>query len=116
MRGAELTDDARGRGQARGVMARQLRAAVRRELAAGTVSIGEVLADGRADDERGRVLARMRVVDLLCSFPGIGPVRAAEMMDRIGIADNRRIGGLGPRQVQQLTDLIEERFRERFED
>lgn len=94
----------------RAVRARQVRAEVRQGLGSGRVHVGDVLVDGRAEDERGRILARMKVVDLLCSFPGIGPIRAAEMMQQIGIAANRRIGGLGERQVARLLDALSTRY------
>ena len=106
-----LTPADRAAAAARGVRARQVRAEVRIGLGQGSLSVADVLRDGHADDERGRILARMKAVDLLSSFRGIGPVRAAEMMEEIGIAANRRVGGLGPRQVQQVTDLITDRYR-----
>ena len=105
-----LTPEARAAAAARGVHARQVRAQVRAGLADGSVRVADVLRDGQGHDERGRVLARMKVVDLLSSFRGIGPVRAADIMDAIGIAANRRVGGLGPRQVEELTHLIGERY------
>jgi hypothetical protein len=92
------------------VHARQVRAQVRAGLADGSVRVADVLRDGQGVDERGRTLARMKVVDLLSSFRGIGPVRAADIMDAIGIAANRRVGGLGPRQVEEITHLIGERY------
>jgi hypothetical protein len=92
------------------VHARQVRAQVRAGLADGSVWVADVLRDGQGADERGRTLARMRVVDLLSSFRGIGSVRAADIMDAIGIAANRRVGGLGPRQVEEITHLIGERY------
>lgn len=95
---------------ARGVHARQVRAEVRAGLAQGTVDVAEVLVAGQARDERGRILARMKVVDLLSSFRGIGPIRAADFMAEIGIAPNRRIGGLGPRQVDRVRQLIAARY------
>jgi ribosomal protein S13 len=48
----------------------------------------------------------MRVVDLLSSFRGIGPVRAAEAMGRLHIAANRRVGGLGPHQADALIESL----------
>jgi hypothetical protein len=88
------------------VHARQVRAQVRAGLADGSIRVADVLRDGQADDDRGRILARMRVSDLISSFRGIGPVRAAEAMDRIGIAANRRVGGLGHFQVEALVDAL----------
>lgn len=108
----ELTPQARASAAARGVAARQARADVRRGLAGGELAIREVLLAGQADDDRGRFLARMRVVDLVSSFRGIGPIRAADLMDRLGIAANRRIGGLGVRQADALAAAIEQRYRD----
>lgn len=105
----ELTPEARASAAARSVAARQARADVRRGLASGEVRIRDVLLAGQSDDEHGRFLARMRVVDLVSSFRGIGPVRAADMMERIGIAANRRIGGLGIRQADALAGALEAR-------
>ena len=104
-----LTPEQRAEASARGVAARQLRAELRIGLRDGTVPVAAVLADGHRDDERGRVLARMRVVDLVSSFRGIGPVRAADLMAHLGIAANRRVGGLGPHQVAALAEVLERR-------
>ena len=105
-----LTPQARASAAARGVRARQFRAQVRAGLAEGSIAVADVLRDGQGPDDRGRILARMKVVDLLSSFRGIGPIRAADIMDAIGIAANRRVGGLGPRQVEEITHLIAVRF------
>jgi hypothetical protein len=101
-----LTPEQRASAAARGVAARQLRAEIRAGLRDGTLRIDHVLIQAGQDDERGRALARMRVVDLLSSFRGIGPVRAAATMERLGIAANRRLGGLGPHQVDALIDEL----------
>jgi hypothetical protein len=101
-----LSPEQRAAAAARGVAARQLRAEVRAGLRSGSTQVADVLADGQRDDERGRVLARMRVVDLISSFRGIGPVRAAELMQRLHIAANRRVGGLGPHQVDALIEAL----------
>ena len=87
-----------------------MRAQVRGGLADGSIPVGDVLRDSKVHDERGRVLARMKVVELLSSFRGIGPSRAANIMDAIGIAANRRVGGLGPRQAAEITHLIAARY------
>jgi guanylate kinase len=103
-----LTAEARAAAAARGVAARQLRAAVRLALRDGDTRLPDVLDDARRDDERGRALARMRVVDLLSSLRGIGPVRAAALMEGIGIAANRRVGGLGHHQADALLAALGE--------
>lgn len=104
-----LTPEQRAAAAARGVAARQLRAEVRAGLRAGRLHLADVLTAARRDDERGRALARMRVVDLVSSFRGIGPVRADDLMARIGIAANRRVGGLGPHQADALIETLGER-------
>ena len=101
-----LTPEARAAAAARGVHARQVRAQVRAGLADGSIAVADVLREGQGRDERGRILARMKVVELLSSFRGIGPIRAADIMEAIGIAANRRVGGLGPRQVEEVIHLI----------
>ena len=46
----------------------------------------------------------MKVIDLLTSHPGLGEVRATQMMERLGIAMSRRVQGLGPKQVAALVE------------
>ncbi|MDH3957837.1 MAG: hypothetical protein OEV20_04605 [Actinomycetota bacterium] len=105
-----LSAQDRAAAAARGVQARQVRAQVRAGLADGSIPVAEVFGDAQAADMRGRILARMKVVDLLSSFRGIGPTRAADIMADIGIAANRRIGGLGSRQVEATMDVLAQRF------
>ena len=54
------------------------------------------------DGQRNEVIGKMRVVDLLQSMPGLGKVRARQMMERLGIAESRRVRGLGVNQVAAL--------------
>ena len=61
-------------------------------------SISEVLREGQ-DNE---VIGKMRVVDLLQAMPGLGKVRARQVMERLGIAESRRVRGLGAKQVAAL--------------
>ncbi len=108
----DLSPEQRAAAAARGVRARQVRAELRTGLGEGRIRVGDLVRDSQVDDERGRTIARMRVVDLLSSFPGIGPVRAATIMSTMGIAANRRVGGLGARQVEQLTAMLSARYPE----
>ena len=48
---------------------------------------------------------RVKVVQLLCCLPGVGELRAHRIMVELGIAENRRVGGLGPNQVKALSAL-----------
>jgi len=51
----------------------------------------------------------LRVRELLTSIPGIGPTRVARIMEELGIADAKRVGGLGSRQRVKLRDWLEQR-------
>ncbi|MFT4030018.1 MAG: guanylate kinase [Protaetiibacter sp.] len=56
----------------------------------------------------------LRVRELLTSIPGIGPTRAARVMTELGIADAKRVGGLGGRQRGKLRDWLEQREGDRI--
>ena len=61
-------------------------------------SIADVLRQG----ETNEVIGKMRVIDLLQSMPGLGKVRARQLMERLQIAESRRVRGLGSKQVAAL--------------
>ena len=50
--------------------------------------------------------ASLRVRWVLESLPGIGPIRAEQLMDELGIAGTRRVGGLNARHRQLLTEAL----------
>lgn len=93
-----LTSEQRRAALEKAAAARQLRAEVKNRLKNSGVSIKDVIAESRANE----VIAKLRVVDLLQSMPGVGKVRAHEIMQRIGIAESRRLRGLGSNQVEAL--------------
>lgn len=94
----KLTPEQREDALARAAAARQVRAEVKNRLKNSGATLGEVIAQSRED----AVVAKLKVADLLRAMPGVGEVRAREIMDRIGIADNRRLRGLGANQVKAL--------------
>lgn len=95
---AELDAEARALGRERALAARRQRASIKDDVRRGRLSLGEVLSRRLSDP----VIARMKVVDLLESLPGVGPVRAADLLDRCAIASSRRLRGLGEHQVAGL--------------
>jgi hypothetical protein len=95
-----LTDEQRRAALAKAAEARAARAEVKNRLKHSGASLLDVVEAGRADDE---VLGRMRVVELLEAMPGVGKIRAREIMGRLGIAENRRVRGLGHAQVAALA-------------
>ena len=78
--------------------ARQLRAEVKNRLKNSGASLADVIAESRVNE----IVAKLKVRDLLQSLPGVGKVRAQEIMSRLGIADSRRLRGLGVNQIQAL--------------
>ncbi len=98
-----LTAEQRAEALAKAGAARRERAEVKRGLKAGAVRLREVL-EVRAHEE---AIAKMKVLALLESLPGIGPVRAGQVMDDLGIARSRRIRGLGTHQVAALVARFE---------
>lgn len=93
-----LTPEQRQAALAKAAAARQERAEVKNRLRNSALSLTEVLAEG----QRNEVVGKMRVIDLLCSMPGLGKVRAGQMMERVGISENRRVRGLGAKQIAGL--------------
>ena len=93
-----LTPEQRQAALEKAAASRRERAEVKNRLKHAGASISEVLREGH-DNE---VIGKMRVVDLLCSMPGVGKVRAKQLMERLGIAESRRVRGLGARQVEAL--------------
>lgn len=51
-------------------------------------------------------VGKLKVVSLLESLPGVGKVKARKLMETIGIADNRRVQGLGAQQKQALLEQL----------
>jgi transposase len=93
-----LTPEQRAAALAKAAEARRERAEVKNRLKHSGASLSEVLKEGETND----VVGKMKVSALLESLPGVGKVRAAQIMERIGIAENRRVRGLGANQIAAL--------------
>jgi hypothetical protein len=77
---------------------RKERSEVKDRLKHGTVAVPDVIKQGATSD----VIGKMKVTALLESVPGMGKVRARQMMERFGIAENRKVRGLGQNQRAAL--------------
>jgi hypothetical protein len=93
-----LTPEQRRANLDKAAESRRRRAEVKNRLKHSNGSILEVLEQGQQDE----VIGKMRVLDLLQSMPGLGKVRARQMMERLGISESRRVRGLGINQVAAL--------------
>ena len=93
-----LTPEQRQAALDKAAASRRERAEVKNRLKNSGASIMDVVHEGQ-DNE---VIGKMRVVELLQSVPGLGKVRARQVMERLSIAESRRVRGLGTKQVAAL--------------
>jgi hypothetical protein len=101
----ELTTEQRRAALEKAAAVRRERAVVKNRLKHSGTSLADVLKSGQQDE----VVGKMRVLDLLQSMPGLGKVRARNLMDRIGISPTRRVRGLGANQIAALEREFEHR-------
>jgi hypothetical protein len=94
----KLTDEQRRAALVKAAAARRTRAEVKELLRTGSLSFAEVLDRADTDD----VVAGIKVSSLLVALPGMGKIKAKRLMEEYGIAENRRIRGLGTRQRATL--------------
>jgi transposase len=84
---------------------RHERAELKDQLKHGGTTLDSVLRDAEDDI----VVDRMRVAAVLESLPGVGKVRAQQIMARLEIDPRRRVRGLGAKQrAALLTEFSNE--------
>lgn len=98
----QLTPEQRAAALEKAAAARRARAELKQLLQDGTISFEEVLEQAESDATVGG----MKVKAVLVSLPGLGKVKSARMMDDLGIAENRRLRGLGSRQKEALLEAL----------
>lgn len=96
----QLTPEQRAAALVKAAEARAARADIKARLKMGSMSLSEAL------DSTDTNVAKLKVVSLLESLPGVGKVKARRVMEEIGIADNRRVQGLGAQQRASLLDQL----------
>ena len=82
------------------VAARRSRAAFKEEIKVGKKSWKDAFS---AQDES---IKKMRVRELIESLPGVGEVRARNILEKAGISPTRRVGGVGRSQYEKLLELM----------
>jgi hypothetical protein len=95
-----LTPEQRAAALEKAKEARAARAEIKARLKMGSLTLSDAL---NSDDSN---VGKLKVVSLLESLPGVGKVKARKVMDDVGIADNRRIQGLGTQQRQSLLTAL----------
>jgi hypothetical protein len=101
----QLTPQQRQAALEKAAAARRQRAEVKNRLKHSGTSLSDVLELGTSNE----VIGKMKVLDLLQSMPGLGKVRARQLMNKIGISETRRVRGLGNKQVAALQAEFEAR-------
>lgn len=99
-----MTPEKRAGAMAAAAQARRERAELRNRLKYGRGSLAHAIKLG---SER-EAIGKMKVSALLESMPGVGKVKAAAIMAEIGIADSRRVRGLGAQQTRALVARFDE--------
>ena len=97
-----LTPEQRQLALQKAAIARRSRAEVKDKLKIGSLSLSELFDAADTKDESGEMLAKLKVVSVLESLPGVGKVRARRLMEQMNISDTRRVRGLGTQQRESL--------------
>ena len=97
-----LTPEQRQEALAKAAEARRARAEIKEKLKMGSITLSELLANAADNDHIGK----MKVLAVLEALPGVGKVKARRTMDDIGIADTRRVRGLGDQQRTKLLEVF----------
>ncbi len=96
----KLTTLQREQARAAALRSRRERSSVKASVREGRTSLSDVL---QSPDPQ---VQGMRVRDVLLAIPKVGPIRCAQIMERIGIAKTRRVRGLSDRQREALTSAL----------
>jgi hypothetical protein len=95
-----LTPEQRAAALEKAAAARRERAEVKNRLKYSQGSLADVIAQGQTND----VIGKMKVSALLEALPGVGKVRAKQIMEEIEISESRRVRGLGTNQISKLVE------------
>ena len=93
-----LTPEQRIAALEKAAIARRVRAEVKDRLKMGVLSLPELFRETDANP----ILAKLKVVAVIESLPGVGKVKAKRLMEELEIAESRRLGGLGTKQKAAL--------------
>ena len=94
----QLTDEQRAAALAKAAEARRVRAELKDLLKMGSITLPELFERAESDE----FVAKMKILSVIESLPGVGKVKARRTMEEIGISETRRIRGLGANQRAEL--------------
>jgi S13-like protein len=97
-----LTPQQRAEALEKAAQARRARSELVEAIKTGQASFAAVLARSATDP----IVAKTRVNVLVRAVPGYGPAKASAVLSKVGIAEGRRVGGLGPNQSEALISEL----------
>lgn len=103
----QLTPEQRAQALDAARVARTVRAALLKQLKTGEVTLTELLARAQDPaDEHKVIIGKTKVVAVVLALPGVGKIRAAELMSSIDVSESRRVQGLGAAQRKALLAAV----------
>jgi hypothetical protein len=97
-----LTPEQRAEALKKAAEARRERAAIKARLKDSAGHRGEEIKKVLKEAESNEIVG-LRVSALLEALPGVGKVKAQQIMEEIGISPSRKIRGLGSHQAEKLV-------------
>ena len=94
----KLSADVRAAALAKATEARRARRELKQMLKMRSLTLADVLDKADTDE----TVANTKTLSVIESLPGVGKVTARRVMEDIGIAENRRLRGLGQKQRAEL--------------
>lgn len=100
----ELTKEQRLENLEKAKQMRKARADIRCDLTNGTISAADVINRAKAGD---KAASGLRVKQLINALPTYGFKRTRALMHKLGIAENKRVAGLGVHQTAALLEVLD---------
>ncbi|MFD4183486.1 integration host factor, actinobacterial type [Rhodococcus sp. NPDC058514] len=97
-----LTPEQRAAALAKAAASRKARSELREDLKSGKLTFVDVLDKAETDE----LVGKTKVLYLLESLPKIGKTKARDIAESVGIAETRRVAGLGARQRADLITKL----------
>lgn len=99
----QLTDEQRANALAKAKEVRAQRASLKKKIAAGQISFSELFT---LADNGDMAAAKLKITDALRAMPGIGKVKAQQILESQSISPTRSVKGLGSRQRANLIEMF----------
>lgn len=96
----KLTEEQRKAALEKAAAARRARAEFKAEIRLGNKTLQNVIDEADSDP----IVGGTKVLAVLESLPGTGKVKARKAMESLGIAEGRKVAGLGSKQRVKLLE------------